>query len=151
MAKKSQLTTDISTDLASASNITASELRTFETKMLDNAYATVITDTQLTSNIATAVNVTTKKYNVKFAKQGRFVNITGTITKNSMGIVELEEWFSIENDEYFPANIETIWGQNLYTGAPIRFTLSTGGMFTLVTPLYSDETVSFKITYNTAE
>lgn len=121
-----------------------------EDATLNNAYGTPINDTQLTNNIATAVNTTTKKYNITFNKQGSHVVLNGSITKNSMGIVELEEWFSIDNDEYFPNAFVRDKGFTI-DGTDVQLVLSTGGLFTVVTPLGASEQVFFNITYNTAE
>jgi len=148
MAIKSTLTTKIATDLASASTITASELRSVENDLLNNAYGTVVNDTQATTNVLTADNTTEKLYNIDITKQGRYVHLKGSITKASMGIIELETWASITTAEYLPDDFHSFWG-HLANDTPIRFTINPAGDIILVTPLGATETVYFTTIYNT--
>lgn len=148
MAIKTTLATKISTDLASASNITASELRGVENDLLLNAYGDVVNDTQATTNILTADNATEKLYNLNIVKQGRYVHLQGTFTKDSVGIIELETWCSITDSEYLPDDFYYFWGYSA-NDTPVRFTINPSGDIILITPLGASEVVFVSTIYNT--
>lgn len=148
MSTKATLSTSITTNLASASNITATELRAVENLLLDNAYGSVITDTQATTNVFTAEDVVEKLYNLKIVKQGRHVTLNGTLTKNSVGIIELEYWCTITNAEYLPNNDHEFWG-TLSNGTPVRLYLYATGQIFIFSPLGASEVINISTVYNT--
>lgn len=119
-----------------------------EDALLLNSYGNIITDTQATTNVFTADDAISKQYNLKIVKQGRFVNISGTLTKNSVGIIELEYWCAITNSEYLPNNDHEFWG-TLENGAPIRLVLYSTGQMLIWSPLGASEVINISTVYNT--
>ena len=130
--------------------VTMAKVKSSLLEMINNFYGTVVNDTQLTTNILTADSATEKLYDIDIVKQGRYVHLKGTITKASMGIIELETWLSITDSEYLPNDFHYFWG-HLNNDTPIRFTLNSVGDLILVTPLGASETVYISTTYNTLE
>ena len=102
MSTKTTIQNLIDTNLASGSNITATEHRAVLTGVLNNLYPTPTSDTQLTTNVATKIGVIFN-YNLLFTKTGRNIHICGTIT-NVSGVLlnSVEDILEITNPEFEP-------------------------------------------------
>lgn len=106
MSTKTAIQSLIDTNLADASNITASEHRAVENSLLSELYPNVAFETRSSNTITTEntnVGFTTNDYQIYIAKQGRKVTIYGTIINGSAFIVgdRPNEWFfEIVDNEY---------------------------------------------------
>ena len=128
---------------------TASEVRTVFGNMLSNAYGTVVTDTQATTNVLTADNATDKQYSVSILKQGREVLISGFIKNNTASMIAGEVFFTINSGEYTQdANIITIYGNLQSTGNNVRLALGASTL-TLIDTIGANATVYFQTKYYT--
>lgn len=101
MATKAQIETLIDTDLASASDITATEHRNVlfddTDSIVNQIYATPINDTHSSNTITT--NNANFNYDVIITKTGRKVHITGTVTANAT-LGAGATMFAISDSEY---------------------------------------------------
>lgn len=128
---------------------TAGKVRTVFGNMLSNAYGTVVTDTQVTTNVLTADNATDKQYSVSILKQGREVLISGFIKNNTTSMIAGEVFFTINSGEYTQdSNIITIYGNLQTTGDNVRIALGSSTL-TLIDTIGANATVYFQTKYYT--
>ena len=151
MATKSTIQTLINTNLADASNITASEHRAVENSLLNELYPTAIYETQATTNTITAKNPTIANlnYNISIVKQGRLVTISGILFNNTSSIIsDSEYFFEIINSEYFPDTTRPNIIYRLGNNKQLLFntTLKRFGIFGAAAASQNE----FQITYLTA-
>lgn len=78
---------------------TAAEVRAVLNGALDNAYATEIIDTHLTTNVFTKIGTANCEYEIRVIKQGRKVTVTGFV--DSMQ-ASLSQFATVTNSEYQP-------------------------------------------------
>jgi hypothetical protein len=151
MATKSTIQTLINTNLADASNITASEHRAVENSLLNELYPTAIYETQATTNTITAKNttITNLDYQISIVKQGRLVTITGILWNNTSAIVsDTDYFFEIINTEYFPDTTRPTIFYRLGNNKQLLFrtTLKRFGIYSAGVGTQNE----FQITYLTA-
>jgi len=115
MATKTTIQNLINVKLADGSDITAEEHREVENELLLNSYGVVENEKDSSlSNVVTTKNTinTSLKYNIYMCKQGRVVNVFGTITNSSASIVDINSaddfFFEVTNSEYLPLNYSTV-------------------------------------------
>lgn len=111
MSTKTTIQNLIDTNLASGSNITATEHRAVLTSILNNLYPTPLIDTHLTTNVLTASGANFE-YQLTFTKVGRLVHVVGFLTNVSGSILDIEDIATISNTEYRPFASFLITGQN---------------------------------------
>lgn len=101
MATKTEVQSLIDTNLADASNITASEHRAVEGAFVDELYPTPIYDTQATTNVFTKID-NDYTYNFKIAKQGSVVNLSGSLGQSTGGTIGNQNIVTITDTDYLP-------------------------------------------------
>lgn len=155
MPTKANIETLITTDLASASSITAAEhrnvLKDDSNSILSELYkTTAITDTQVSTNVFT-ISGSSKLYTMYIKKQGGNVTITGTYFQTSGNTYGTDTAFAtITNAEYQPTTNTYFSGYTTYGGENLRMSLyDNGGTWEIrtVDPIGSNETITFNITY----
>lgn len=153
MATKSEIQTLIDTDLASTSDITAAEhrnvLKDDGNSLLDEIYASVVTDDETTTNVFTADNAN-KEYNLNIVKQGRKVRVSGTINNDTGGVTAgFITWCDITTTEYQQnSTIYRFTGVSQTDASHITFTLGLNSLG-VSDPLADGETVNIDFTYFT--
>lgn len=145
---KTALTTIINTLLGSGTNITATELRSVQADLLTNAYGTIVNDTHLTTNVLTASDAVDFQYDLNVVKQGRFVNISGTLVKPTPSMVGDAEWLTITNSEYLPSSVHFFSGITS-TGSVIKLSLQPTGELFLDSAIAGGEVIYIETIYNT--
>jgi len=154
MSKKIDITNSINT-IDDAGLNTALEVRTTLDVLKDNAYGTVITETDLTVNTITAKNSinTSLKYTVNVLKQGRIVTIKGIVRNTSASIVgsgSNDYFFEIVGSEYLPE----ITSENsifiTYQGTHVRFDDATRTKL-YCSSLGANQSRSFNLFYYTLD
>lgn len=138
----------IDTNLADSSNIEASEHREVEHALLDELYGTVISDTQATTNFATAIS-SSRKYDIKVVKQGRKVTVTGYIKNTTGSMLNNAKFFTINAGELTKdANDIVCYGTKRSNALAIRLTLEGQDLW-LRALIGNNETIDFELTYFT--
>jgi len=154
MSKKIDITNSINT-IDDAGLNTAAEVRSVLDVLKDNAYGTVITETDLTVNTITAKNSinTSLKYTVNILKQGRLVTIKGIVINTSASIVGTgsnDFFFEIVGSEYLP----NITGENTifitFNGSHVIFDSDTRTKL-YCSSLGANQSRSFNLFYYTQD
>lgn len=127
MSTKSQIQALIDANLADASNITATEHRAVENKLLDEFYPTVFSFNETDSSILT-LNPTFEgivRYDLNVCKVGRLITITGIIYRMSGSSTGW--FFEITNSEYYGKNnaLTAYSGRNFVAENTITNDIST--------------------------
>lgn len=144
MSTKTTIQNLIDTNLASGSNITATEHRAVLTSVLNNLYPTPISDTQLTTNVVTKIG-TKFTYNLQFSKVGRNIHIYGSVTNISGSVLNsLEEILEVTNAEFEPYTSYTLIGSN--TNGNVSLSFSSDALM-LVSSMGVGETIIINQTY----
>ena len=146
MATKTTIENLINSNLASGSNITASEHRAVLNIILNELYPTPISDTQLTTNVVTKIG-TNFTYNLQFSKVGRNIHVCGIITKVSGSSIlgdDLEEILEITNSEFEPYTTYTLIGSNSNGNVALSF---NSNALTLTTSMGVGERIIINQTY----
>ena len=145
MATKTTIENLINSNLASGSNITASEHRAVLNIILNELYPTPISDTQATTNVVTKIS-TNFTYNLQFTKTGRNIHICGSITNISGSILgdDLEEILEVTNTEFEPYTNYTLIGSN--SNGNIHLSFNSDALI-LVTSMGVGETIYINQTY----
>lgn len=144
MSIKSFLTNLISTNLASGSDILASEHRAVENALVDEMFPT--THTMLVSLITPNVI----SYDLKFSKIGNLVTLTGVIKNGFATMIGSQTLLTIDNPLYFAKT-----GEPCVSGFSVKETTTSGWMevstnqINLRTNLGSNNTMVVNITYKT--
>jgi len=101
MSTKTQIETSITTNLATGSDILASEVRETLELVVDNLYPTAVTDNNTTETYTTksGTNIT---YSITLFKQGNLPAIKGTITNSTFGTLASQNVFTWKDNEYKP-------------------------------------------------
>lgn len=154
MGIKSDIISKIDTDLASTSDILATEhrgvLHGTNNSLVDNFYGLKTGDINASTNVVTEDNAN-KEYTVSTIKQGFAVEINGTLVNNTAATTGIDTiWFSITTTEYEQqgSSKRFITGHSASTGEPIRFVLFNNE-FKSLDPIAVGESVRFTLTYNT--
>jgi len=148
MSIKSVIQALINVNLASGTDITATELRVVQDLILLNSYGTIINEKETTvSKVITAANPSASiQYDVDFVKQGRTVTMNGFI-RNDSDFLENTTFLEIVSAEYLPAQVP---GDN-YVGNSIGgydiYLLDVDNCIYATVP--ANTTVQFSLTYNT--
>jgi hypothetical protein len=126
MSTKTTIQNLIDSNLASGSNITATEHRAVLTSVLNNLYPTPLVDTHLTTNVITAFG-SNFEYELAFTKVGRLVHVVGSITNVSGLILDIQDIATITNAEFNPITtiIPVLQGHNS-SGQTINIQVETG-------------------------
>ena len=144
MSTKTTIQNLIDTNLASGSNITATEHRAVLTSVLNNLYPTPISDTQLTTNVVTKIG-TKFTYNLQFSKVGRNIHIYGGVTNISGSVLNsLEEILEVTNAEFEPYTSYTLIGSNINGNVLLSF---SSDALMLVSSMGVGETIIINQTY----
>ena len=144
MATKTTIENLINSNLASGSNITASEHRAVLNIILNELYPTPISDTQATTNVVTKIG-TNFTYNLQFTKTGRNIHICGSITNISGSILNsLEDILKITNSEFEPYTNYTLIGSNSNGNVELSF---NSDALTLVSSIGVGEQIIINQTY----
>lgn len=153
MSTKADIIALINTNLASGGTIPASAhraaLHTSAASVVENFYGTQVTDTNASTNVVTESS-STKTYVIRVIKQGRRVNIQGTITNGTGAILPSDtDWFSITTTEY-EQNASPYYFTGFVGGTnePVAMVLTSDVLGTLQS-VGIGETIYFNISYNT--
>lgn len=151
MSTKAEMISLVNSKLPSGSSIPASDHRdtmhTNTASAIENFYnLTVVTDTQLTTNVFT-INGTDKTYRFYIKKQGGTVNLIGSFTNSGSTIVSDEDIADITLTEYQQNAISYTYMATSENGDGIRVRLATNTL-TVLDAIAPDETVYIDITYN---
>lgn len=150
MATKTDLTNSINTIDDGGLN-TASEVRATLNNLKDNAYGSVILDTQATTNILTADNATDRQYSASILKQGREVSIKGFLKNNTGSMISAEVFFTINAGEYTQdTNVVTFYAKRQTDGTNVRCALGSSTL-TLIDTIGANQTIFFELTYFTQD
>ena len=145
MATKTTIENLINSNLASGSNITASEHRAVLNVILNELYPTPISDTQATTNVVTKIGTNYFTYNLQFSKVGRNIHICGIITNVSGSILDsVEEILEVTNSEFEPYTDYTLIGSTLNGNVQLSF---NSDALTLVSSMGVGETIFINQTY----
>lgn len=112
--------------------------------ILDNSYATEIVDNEGTTNVLTTAG--SSIYQCRITKQGRRVNINGTLTGTTFFINIL---FTITNAEFEPD--PTSQYHSIASVGNDLATIEINGNNVFISTVLSGEIVKFNITYNTKD
>lgn len=145
MATKTSLLSAINTQLTAV--ITQAKHRLSMSLMLDELYPTIISDTQATTNIFTAVNATDRTYNLKIVKQGRCVTIKGRIKNNTTSIISNVPFFNITNSEFTPS--DATYYNGVGEDGIVRFVLTAGNEFSVLDSMPAESEIDINFTYFT--
>lgn len=145
MSTRAEIQTLIDTDLADASDITATEHRNVladdADSVLENIYMTPINDTHSSSTITTSnANF---NYDVIITKTGRNVHIVGTVTANN-SLAAGATMFAISDAEYQTSY--QAYGSGYTYGNPMGVQISSNNV-TLLESIFALEIVFINITY----
>ena len=144
MATKTTIENLINSNLASGSNITASEHRAVLNINLNELYPTPISDTQATTNVVTKIG-TKFTYNLQFSKVGRNIHVCGSITNVSGSILNsVEEILEVTNSEFEPYTTYGFLGSNLNGNVSLSF---SSDALVLVSSMGVGETITINQTY----
>ena len=144
MSTKTTIQNLIDTNLASGSNITATEHRAVLTSVLNNLYPTPISDTQLTTNVVTKIS-TNFIYNLQFSKVGRNIHIYGGVTNISGSILGgVEDILKVTTAEFEPYTTYTLIGSK--SNGNVSFSFNSNAL-TLVSSIGVGETIIINQTY----
>tara|TARA_R100000541_G_scaffold45643_1_gene52619 strand:+ start:3378 stop:3830 length:453 start_codon:yes stop_codon:yes gene_type:complete len=148
MSTKLDITNSINTIDDGGLN-TALEVRTTLNTLKDNAYGSVINDTQATTNILTADNATNRQYNINIVKQGRKVLLIGFLKNNTASMISGEVFLTINAGEYTQdSNVITFYAKKQFGGSNVRCSLGANTL-TLIDTIGANETIFFETTYFT--
>ncbi|MCP4984846.1 MAG: hypothetical protein GY928_01915 [Colwellia sp.] len=156
MSTKAEIENVIDTNLASESNITATEVRdTLKNNthsLLTNFYPTELTDTESTENVLTLSTPASATFDLTITKTGRRVRLSMTITASStitlIGIITAGELTSTTDSNYY-AIAQIVSGT--FNNQQRKITIvNIAGTTTLSINggLSSGETATFTIYYN---
>ena len=138
MATKTTIENLINSNLASGSNITASEHRAVLNIILNELYPTPISDTQATTNVVTKIG-TNFKYQLQFTKTGRNIHVCGSITNISGSILDyVDDILEVTNTEFKPYTNYTLIGSNSNGNVALSF---NSDALTLVSSIGVGETI----------
>ena len=144
MATKTTIENLINSNLASGSNITASEHRAVLNIILNELYPTPISDTQATTNVVTKIS-NNFTYNLQFSKVGRNIHVCGSITNISGSILSsVEEILEVTNAEFEPYTTYDFIGSNSNGNVILSF---NSDALTLITSMGVGETIIINQTY----
>ena len=144
MATKTTIENLINSNLASGSNITASEHRAVLNIILNELYPTPISDTQATTNVVTKIS-TNFTYNLQFTKTGRNIHICGSITNISGSILSsVEDILEVSNTEFEPYTTYYFICSNQNGNVMLSF---SSDALTLVSSIGVGETIIINQTY----
>ena len=144
MATKTTIENLINSNLASGSNITASEHRAVLNIILNELYPTPISDTQATTNVVTKIS-NNFTYNLQFSKVGRNIHVCGSITNISGSILSsVEEILEVTNAEFEPYTTYDFIGSNSNGNVILSF---NSDALTLVSSIGVGETIIINQTY----
>ena len=146
MATKTSLLSAINTQLTAI--ITKDKHRLSMSLMLDELYPSVISDTQSTTNVLTAINSTDRTYNLKIVKQGRCVTIKGRIKNNTTSIISNVPFFNITNSDFYP--IDATYYNGVGQDGTVRFVLSAGNEFSILDSMPAEAEIDINFTYFTS-
>lgn len=149
MSTKAQLETQIDTDLASASSITAvdhrSVLRNGTHNLLDSIYPTVVTDSDATSTYLTWG--ASSSWSANICKIGRAVHLNVSVTAN--GTMQLNAATIAAGDFTPDSNAPYQVVGRVAGGGYVIVVVGAAGI-SFLDPIMNGETVVFGITYNAA-
>ena len=138
MATKTTIENLINSNLASGSNITASEHRAVLNIILNELYPTPISDTQATTNVVTKIG-TNFEYQLQFTKTGRNIHVCGSITNISGSILDyVDDILEVTNTEFEPYTNYTLIGSNSNGNVALSF---NSDALTLVSSIGVGETI----------
>ena len=151
MANKLTLQNLVTTNLPDGSGILATAHREVENALIDNSYATKVTES-LTGFIDTTINTTpnnaSKLYTINYGKQGRFVEIKGRLTNNTGSITSNSIWFAFDTTDYSPDNTKFEFSGYTDTGLVVKCQI-LGGFFRVLGSLGNNQQIYFETTYFT--
>ena len=158
MPIKANIETLITTDLASASSITAAEhrnvLKDDSNSILTELYNTsFVQDTHLSTNVFT-LSGTNKNYTFNIQKQGGFVHMTGNLFYTGSGLLLGTAWATITNTEYEPNRYTPFLAYTVLTGEPIRMALFENGAtwdIRTIDGTFQNEDITFNFTYSVGQ
>lgn len=154
MSTKTDITALINANLASASNITATEHRAVLDSVLNSFYPTVLIESSSVVGTITAKNSvnTSLEYYVKIAKVGRMVFLSGYCINNSSSIVSTfldDFFFEIINSEYFPTTLTALSPIYPIVGANYMQLGATGNKKIYINSVGAGQRKDFNIWYYT--
>jgi hypothetical protein len=149
MSTKAEIETQIDTDLANASSITASDhrntLRNGTHNILDTLYPTVLTDSNATSTYLTWG--ASSSWSANICKIGRAVHLNVSVTAN--GTMQLNAATIAAGDFTPDSNAPYQVVGRVVGGGYVIVVVGAAGI-SFLDPIMNGETVVFGITYNTA-
>lgn len=150
MSTKTDITNSINTIDDGGLN-TAAEVRATLTTLKDNAYGSVILDTQASTNVVTADNATDRQYSISVLKQGREVTMKGFLKNNTGFMIAAEVFFTINAGEYTQdSNVITFYAKKQTDGSNVRCALGASTL-TLIDTIGANQTIFFELTYYTQD
>jgi hypothetical protein len=117
MATKTTIQNLIDTNLASGSNITATEHRAVLNTILNELFPTSDTYIVATGDV---------QYNLTFTKVGNKCTLSGSIANSANSIIGGVKLFDIPNSIYFPKKLVFLFGQTQFTSQNTSLVISDG-------------------------